>query len=65
MNYIDSITFFEIFSCDKCGEKARQISGEYKQDTIARLRGYGWKIGKRHICPNCSNPPNKRLARDR
>jgi len=57
MRYIDVRTYFEIIRCDICGVEISQVAEDkWQRDFVARVRAAGWKIGKRHICPNHQQP---------
>ncbi len=41
------------FSCDSCHDNLSVHDGWRKSDAIKEARSEGWRIGKKHICPEC------------
>lgn len=40
-------------SCDICKGKFHTDATGTKEEMIRRLRGEGWSVGKKVICPDC------------
>lgn len=49
------MALFAGIMCEVCGKQTVFFDHCTKGDLVRYARNLGWKLGKRHICPDCAN----------
>ena len=47
-----------LFKCDRCGEWHNVNDVKSEAEAIKDAEGFGWKIGKKHLCDMCRRSKN-------